>query len=207
MTGHGVFDGGPRTRVVITMSPTDSHRSTNMELVADGLAMYMRSSEFGSLPEGRKWMGMDLSSFIGEEGSVPAGGDPKGALQMLEAATGDVQKLGREKVRGVPTTQYRATIEPADSARLLRERGAEDAAVKIAEDGQPLQVEAWIDDGGRVRRMGYVQTQPRHEGKGPTTVDTRIDFFDFGLEPAIEVPDSSEVWDATSLVKESAAKG
>jgi hypothetical protein len=33
-------------------------------------------------------------------------------------------------------------------------------------------------------------------------MDMRIDFFDFGYEPEIEVPDSSEVFDATSLAEE-----
>jgi hypothetical protein len=30
-----------------------------------------------------------------------------------------------------------------------------------------------------------------------------MDFFDFGIEPEIDVPDSSEVFDATALTEES----
>lgn len=33
-------------------------------------------------------------------------------------------------------------------------------------------------------------------------MDMRMDFFDFGFEPEIEVPDSSEVFDATDLTRE-----
>jgi hypothetical protein len=33
-------------------------------------------------------------------------------------------------------------------------------------------------------------------------MDMRLDFYDFGIEPVIEVPGSDEVFDATSLAEE-----
>jgi hypothetical protein len=65
-----------------------------------------------------------------------------------------------------------------------------------------MQVEVWIDAKRLVRRMRVVQSKPGEAGEGPATTDTPIDFFDLGIEPEIEVPDSSEVFDATPLVRE-----
>jgi hypothetical protein len=50
--------------------------------------------------------------------------------------------------------------------------------------------------------MRVVQTRPGEEGKGPATIDLGTDFFDFGLETEINVPESDEVFDATSLAEE-----
>lgn len=35
-------------------------------------------------------------------------------------------------------------------------------------------------------------------------IDMRMDFYDFGSIPEVEVPDPSEVFDATSLAREEA---
>ena len=90
---------------------------------------------------------------------LPANGDAKGELELLEAVTGDVQKLGKEDVRGVPTTRYRGTIGVSEHAEELREEGAEDRASYVEKMGTPLQVEAWIDADGLVRRMRFVKSR------------------------------------------------
>lgn len=68
-----------------------------------------------------------------------------------------------------------------------------------------MTVEAWIDDKDLVRRMTLVQSTPQIEGDGITTMKVRMDFFDFGIEPVIEIPASDEVFDATSLAEEGLA--
>lgn len=191
-----------RSRGVFQTVPSSgSARLVKMQMVSDEAAMYMRSSQFGSLPGGREWMTIDFSS-LGQEmdAPLPAGGDAKGELALLEAVTGDVQRLGREDVRGVPTTRYRGTVDASENVERLREEGAEDLASKIEEE--PLQVEAWIDADGLIRRMRFVKSEPREGDEGPMTLDMRVDFYDLGISPEIDVPESSEVFDATSLVKD-----
>ena len=184
------------------MLDPDSGGSVEMQVVGDGTVMYIRSSLFGSLPGGREWMALDLS--FGEElgTPIPANGDAMGELELLEAVTGDVQKLGTEDVHGVPTTRYRGTVGVSENAERLREAGAEDLASVIEEKGKPLQVEAWIDADGRVRRMRLVNSQPGEGNEEPTTIDMRMDFFEFGNVPEIEVPEPSEVFDATAFARE-----
>jgi hypothetical protein len=183
------------------MPDTEANDSVRLEYVQDGTEMYMRSSRFGTLPDGREWMGLDLAFGDELDTSLPANGDVKGELEILEKATGGVDKIGKEDVRGVPTTRYRGQISVSENAKRLREEGAEKTASYVEKLASPLQVEAWIDAKGLLRRMRIVQLKPGEDGKG-STIDMRTDFFDFGLEPEIDVPDSSEVFDATSLAQE-----
>jgi hypothetical protein len=201
VTGRVVFDAEGRSRMVMTVSGSEGADPMKMDAVIDGTVMYMRSSQFGSLPGGREWMALDFS--FGEEldTSLPANVDAKGELALLEAVTGKAQKLGKEEVRGVPTTHYRGTVSVSENAERLREAGAEDLASHIEEEGSPLRVEAWIGADGLVRRMRLVHSQPSEKGKEPMTIDMRVDLFDFGINPKIDAPESSEVFDATSLAR------
>jgi len=202
MWGQMVYDDEERTRAVLTVLPPGSDESFQMNMVTDGTTMYMGSRRFGSLPDGAKWMKLDLEFAQGPESPVPANPDAMGELELLEAVSDDVEKLGREKIRGVETTHYSGTIAVATQADRLREVGAEELAERSEKEGSPTAVEAWVDDQGLVRRVKVVQISPEVEGDGTTTVEMRMDFFDFGIEPVIEVPDSDEVFDATSLAEE-----
>jgi hypothetical protein len=186
ITGRMVFDAEDRSRAVLTVPRPDSDGSVKMRVIGEGSVMYMRSSLLGPLPDGREWMSLDLSFAEEPETPLPVNGDAKGELALLEAVTGDVQKLGKEDVRGVPTTRYRGTVEEDEEE----------------EEGTPLQIEAWIDADGLVRRMRFVKSQPREGGGGSMTIDMRMDFFDFGFAPKIDVPEPSEVFDATALAQE-----
>lgn len=205
ITGQLVFDTeAGRSEGEMEFKDPDSDEPVKMEMIADRTMLYMSSSVLGSLPDGRKWMGLDLS--LGEDLNTPAPAnvDPKGELELLasEAADGKVRKLGSEVVRGVRTTRYRGTVSVADQAKRLRDEGAEDLPSYIEEKGTPLHFEAWIDAHQLVRRMRIVKTQEVEEGKEPETIDMRMDFFDFGPVNEIDVPDADEVFDATSLARE-----
>lgn len=202
MTGRIAYDANGISHGTVTFPNPKTGEVVKLEAVQDETHMYMRSSSFGTLPEGKEWMGLDLSFGDEVETPVPGGSDAKGELELLEKVSGGVDKIGREKVRGVMTTRYRGRISVADNAKRLRELGADTTAEDVEKVGAPVQIEAWIDSKGLVRRMAIAQTRPGEEGKGPTTVDMRMDFFDFGYEPEIEVPDSGEVFDATSVTQE-----
>jgi hypothetical protein len=202
MTGRTVYDEEMgRSRTVMKVPDPDSDGLTEMEMVMDGSVFYMRSSVFGSLPDGRDWMSFDMSVAAGLEMPVPAEGDPKDELQMLEAATG-VRKLGKEQVRGVQTTHYGGVVDVSEQASSLRELGAEDLATRVEEKGAPARLEVWIDAEGLTRRMRILSTEPAEGDEGPTTVDMRMEFFDCGTIAAIELPDEDEVFDATSMAEE-----
>jgi len=209
MTGRSVFDETKeRSRMLMKFPVPALDEVVEMEMVGDGTMMFMRSDMFGDeLPDGREWMGMDLS-FGGElDLPVPAANDAKGELELLEAATGGVRKLGREKVRGVATTHYSGTVALDEQVERLREEGADEIASFVEDEGGPMEIEVWIDADGLVRRMQVVQTQPAEDGVGSVSVEMEMDFFDFGPVPAIEIPESDEVFDITSLAKEQISGG
>jgi hypothetical protein len=204
MTGQVVFDDEKElSRAVMTFPNPESGDMVTMRAVTDGTVMYMRSSLFGSLPDGREWMSLDLDFGEDLESPLPANADAKGELELLEEVTG-VSKRGREVVRGVPTTRYAGTVGVSEQAERLREQGGEDLSSLVEEKGGPLRIEVWIDNEGLVRRMDYATSRPEGEGEGRTTMDMRMDFYDFGSIPAIEVPDPGEVFDATPSAREEA---
>lgn len=200
ITGEMVYNGEGRTRAVLTIPQPDDGGSAQMKIIGDGTFMYMSSSLFGSLPDGSKWMGLDLA--LGEELDmpVPADGDVMGELELLEGETGEVHKVGTERVRGVPTKRYRGTLSVEEQADRIRDAGGEDLAAGIERQSSPVHFEVWIDADGLVRRMRIVHSQRQSEGS--TSIDMRMDFFDFGIDPEIDVPESSEVFDATELAQE-----
>ena len=202
LTGKIVYDAADRSCGTLTMADPESGDPVKLEMVQEGTTIYMRSSQFGDLPDGREWMGLDIALGDEVDTSLPADGDARGELEMLEKAFGGVEKVGKEEVRGVPTTHYRGKVSVAENVERLREEGADNLASVVAEKGSPVRVEAWIDSDNLVRRMRIVESTPGDEGEGPTTIDMRTDFFDFGFEPEIDVPDSDEVFDATSLAQE-----
>jgi hypothetical protein len=201
MTGRIVFDAEDHTRGVITAPHTVSGGPMRLDVVSDGTIVYMRSSKFDSLPDGAKWMSLDLS--LGDEMDPTAlpEVDAKGELALLEGVD-NAQKLGKEDVRGVSTTHYRGALSIADQADRARDAGEDNIASVAERHGGPTRVDAWIDAEGLVRRMRLIHSQPAEQGEKSLTIDMRMDFFDFGFEPEIEVPDSSEVFDATDLTRE-----
>ena len=198
--GAAVFnDETERSRAVMRFRDPESGEPMEMRMVTEGLVMYMSSEMFEPLPGDKEWMKIDLSFGGDPELPFPSGGDPQEELQLLQEAIG-ARKLGKEEVRGVPTTRYRGMVNASENAEHLREQGLDDLAAAAEEDETPLTVEVWIDADSLIRRMRYLRSPDEGDEK-PETVDMRIDFFDFGISPEIGVPEESEVFDATPMLE------
>jgi hypothetical protein len=204
MRGRMVFDDEDRSRAALTVSPPGSAETFQMKMVTEGTMAYMSSRRFRSLPDGNKWIGLDLGFALeqGQESLAPGNPDAEGELEALEGVSDDIRRLGEEDVRGVPTTHYSGTIAVAEEAERMRDLGADEIAGRFEQEASPAEVEVWIDAKGLVRRTRIVQTAPKVNESGITTTDMTMDFFDLGLEPRIEVPDSDEVFDVTSQTEE-----
>lgn len=196
-----------RSRVVLQLDAPELG-PFEMEAVGDGTSMYMRGSGIsGELPGGKEWL--EVQPFLGhsEGEAMVGGGDADSSLQMLQTVDGAVQRLGREKVRGVATQRYRTTVELEEYADLLRDEGKDELADQYEKVAtlmpEPVTAEVWIDGKGIVRRSRSVMTLPAAPGEPTMTMDMRMDLFDFGARPAIALPDPSRVFDATPLVEES----
>lgn len=177
--------------------------------VIDGFVLYMRSPAFDSLLEAKdkEWLKIDLQRASRALGidlgqvSQSGGSDPSESLRYLRAS-GQVEKVGEETVRGASTTHYRARVDIGKYPKLLPagERSRAEATAKrlIELNGSStIPTEVWIDDRGLVRRQRIVTAFPTPQGRAKMTQD--IELYDFGVEVDVDVPPEDEVLDVTKL--------
>ena len=105
-------------------------------------------------------------------------------------------------MRGVATTHYRATVDLRRYPDLVTgaQRGAAGASVErlIAQTATgTVPVDIWIDEDELVRRVS--QKLSLKTPGGPTVIEQRFEFYDFGTAVHIAVPAADEVTDVTDL--------
>lgn len=206
-TGEGEYNAeSGRSRATLTV-PSPTLGSVQIESVGDEKNVYVRSSAFaGQLPAGREWLGIEPLLGQSEEDSLAGTDSAQGEVAMLQAVSSDVESLGREKVRGIPTRRYRGTIDLGRYASLLRAEGKDESADEYEKLDElmptPIEVEVWVDSKGVVRQERIVMTTPSRDGQPALTMDMRIDLIKLGVKPAIELPDQEKVFDLTPLLKE-----
>jgi len=157
----------------------------------------------GQVPGGKTWVKIDVERFGKAKGidfsslAGSAGSDPTANVDQLRGAR-DVKRIGKEKVRGVETTHYRASIdlrkaaEKAPAAQRAAARRSMENIIKLTgESTFPLEI--WIDDAGRMRREKVKQRL-----QGQSVVST-LELYDFGAREAISAPPASQTSDITDL--------
>jgi hypothetical protein len=167
------------------------------------VVIYWRSLAFGQLPGGAQWMKFDLTEFVDAQAQSF---DPRDQLELLRSSR-DFERLGSEPVRGVPTTRYSATIDYRAEVERLRDEGQDTAADTIEKlialegvDSEP--VEAWVARDKTIRRLRF--EMPSSMGMWPkgTTALVTLELYDFGIEPQIELPAGSTVFDGTEIARQ-----
>jgi hypothetical protein len=185
----------------------------SFEVISDGFTMYMKFPMLSELIPGTKeWIKVDLQA-VGEDVGIDfsqlsqlGGTDPSQQLAYLEGMA-DVEKVGTEEVRGVSTTHYTGVVdfealeemapdEAVESIRNLREMSGIDEA--------PMEV--WLDDDGLPRRVNmeftYDPSDDAPAGTPTGTMTMLLEYFDYGADIDIELPDDSDVTDMQELVEQ-----
>jgi LppX_LprAFG lipoprotein len=188
-TGSLVFDDSGRSRGTFTVKDHKTGHEAKGLAIGDGTTSYVSSDQFESLPEGKKWLELDLSSAVKDLGSAasPDAG-PEEGLKILERVQG-AKEVGKEDIGGVPTTHYRGTMPASEEV----------FGVKLHVSA--LHTDVWIDAQDRVRRMQVVVLGTVGEDEESTTTDMTIDYVDFGRVPKIGLPDPDEVFNATNEIE------
>ena len=144
------------------------------------------------LPPGKEW----VRTKKGAEDDDTSPMTFEESLEVLDASA-ETRLIGRESINGTMTRHYRGEIQVSDIVRFLREKGKETEAGEFEriEGMAPTQVssEAWIDGKNLLRRMRMVMPMPGEPGEPPMTIDMRMDFFDYGAKPKIELPAPASV--------------
>jgi hypothetical protein len=203
--GSGAYNARTgRSRATLEVpSPAGTQR---IEPVGDQRTIYTRSEAISSeLPPGRPWLGVEPWMGRSESAALVSSESTAGQLEMLRAVASDVQSVGEESVRGIPTHRYRGRIELDRYSQLLRQEGKAGSAREYEQLAKqmpgPLEVEVWIDDEGMARRLREVMTLPSASGRPPVTMDMRVDLFSFAAAPSVKLPASDEVFDSTPLTQ------
>jgi hypothetical protein len=176
------------------------------ESVGDTRNVYTRSSQLGALlPPGKMWLGMQPLLGRDPSNSFSSGLGAKSAIEMLKAAGGDVEQVDHQIVRGHRTTRYKATVDLAQMAEVLRGEGEgmmAHAYEKLEQEvPAPMPIELWIDERGLARLVRVVMPLSAGDGKPTVTMDLRMEFFDFGAHPHIEQPPKRKVFDYTPVLR------
>lgn len=165
--------------------------------------VFMSSSAFaGKLPAGATWIELDLAAAekkLGLDPSALSSGEsnPAQFLEYLRASGGSVLVTGTERVQGVETTRYSATID------LRKVPGADSPAARQAIDGivaatgtSTIPVQAWVDSKKLIRRFSLAMPLTA-DGRRLETKVTE-EYFDFGPQPAVQAPAASETYELTA---------
>jgi hypothetical protein len=108
--GTMIFDDSGRARGELTVIGLTTGKEVKLMSIADGTTTYVSSDALDqSLPDGKKWMEVDLGSATkGVDSSDPAAGGPEEGLKILERVHGS-EEVGKEDVGGFPppTTEAR----------------------------------------------------------------------------------------------------
>ena len=188
-----------------------------VEMIFDGLVYYMRlppelARELGAT---KPWLKMDVRK-IGKSAGLDLGSlaqvqqNPAELMQFLRAVGQDVEKVGEEEVRGIDTTRFRTTIEPAKAAaygaatanvspelrRALRNR-LDELRKKGKLDDIPVDV--WLDADGLVRKLVMHYDDEAEGARVRSTVT--MELFDFGIDVRVRNPPAREVIDIAQFAQ------
>ena len=116
-------------------------------------------------------------------------------LDALADANADVETLGQEDVRGVPTTHYRATLDLEALSQDLTADEREELFSDVGElDISDFPIDIWIGEDGNVYRYSIEVDASTVGGSNEFLgMSMTFEMWDHGADVAIEAPPSDEV--------------
>ncbi len=181
-----------------------------LDVIVDGDVVYLRFPPIAKeLPDGKTWVkgnAKELSQSgttgLDQAGSL-SGIDARDVFGLLEGVSGTIESVGSEDVRGVTTSHYRATLDPAKLTALVpadqRESlgGVDEAAKQAGLDELPIDV--WVDGEGRVRKLSIDLDAKLPGSEESLQASLVIEVYDYGMPLELELPPADQVADAATL--------
>jgi hypothetical protein len=169
------------------------------------------SDTYAQQTGGKHWLKYsydDLAKLGGASGSYMKDqiqtATPNQSVKML-LASGDVKKVGEEKVGGENTTHYSGTVDVADLADKTSSLGADQLAALKKQLGQAGvttdTVDIWINDDNLL-----VKKTEKAETANGTMINTTY-YSDYGVKVSAEAPPASDTKDFKDLLKKQGAPG
>ncbi len=169
-----------------------------MEIKTIGDKSYMRWGFFSMLLGTDKWIEGDADQSASATSGFGFGADgdsPTDVLESLADANADVEELGREEVRGVETTHYRAVLNIEDLARELTAAELEELQADIGElTITEFPIDVWVGDDGNVYRYSMVVDAAAAGGTDDFESMTMVfEMWDYDADIVIEPPPADEI--------------
>ena len=184
----------------------DDPSGWQVDAVQAGTVSYVRFPAVADrLPAGKSWIrtdgkanvqGFDLDQF--------ATSDPRTLLDVLKAASAEIETLGSEELHGVGTTHYRATIDPREYAKAAPMERREELFSLVEQMGAQsglatVPVDVWLDSEGLVRKLSLEISAPQPGSSESSTASIAFELWDYGEDVEIALPPTSQVIDASAI--------
>lgn len=171
-----------------------------MEIVVDGTTTYMRFPFLSALTGSTGWLSLSPEDvgLAGESLGMGMGAtsNPAQMLETLRGVSNEFEDLGTDEVRGASTRRYRVVIDLAKvAAELPEEQKALYEQQLEALGSGTMPADVWLDADGLVRRieLDLSEVLGDVEGQDLGTGTVTMEFFDYGQDVEVEVPDEAEV--------------
>jgi hypothetical protein len=184
----------------------DDPSGWQIDAVQDGTVSYVRFPAVADrLPAGKSWIRTDGTTDVqGFDLDQFATSDPRTLLDVLNAASAEVETLGSEELHDVKTTHYRATIDPREYAKVTPTENREEFFSLVEQMGVQsglvtIPVEVWLDSNGLVRKLSLEisSTRPGSPESGDASI--AFELWDYGEDVEIALPPASLVVDASAI--------
>jgi hypothetical protein len=205
------FNSGDTT---LTFSSPQTAGTYSALFISPNFYIQLPAADKAQLPTGKTWISMNLNTIseakLGTSLSQlsTSSQDSTKLLSYLQSvSTSGITTVGPATIKGVQTTEYKATIDLTKQAD--QKSPAAQAAIKSLEaqlNATTLPVQVWLDAQGRVRQVSkQLQVSTNAQSSGGTTVpaasgsiSTTVEYYDFGTPVSVQPPPASQVDDLTN---------
>lgn len=191
--GSGVFNEETgRSRLTLNMKNPLTGQPMQMLQISDGDVEYEGGDIVAEdLPPGKEWVRTDEGGEADEDSL-----NFEDSMELLESPE-RFELVGRESINGKMTRHFRGEVKIDELIDWFRKQGEDGKAeeYEAIQGVAPTEIsaEGWVDRKNLLRRLRMVIPTPSEEGGPPMTIDMRMDFFDFGAQPDIQLPDPDTV--------------
>ena len=142
------------------------------------------------LPDGKKWLKVDLSDPNSLFGQLGKSTDPSAMFKAMEAPK-EFELIGTEDVDGVETNHYNVVMATDSYAKAM-----DLPAEMMQAMPKEIAIEMWVDADNQPRKFRQQIELPDMTGSGQKTkTTTEGTYFDFGSDVDISAPPAAEVAD------------
>jgi hypothetical protein len=151
------------------------------------------------LPAGKRWVHMQVEELEGLQSTS----DPSSMVAYLYAAS-DLERVGEERVRGVDTVRYRATMHLDRALEQFPEnqrKQMQKSFEMLEEFGiETIPMEVWIDTEDYLRRldMDWRMDEVPDAPKG-ARLEIEMEMWDYGADVDVKLPAKSTVVELEDL--------